>query len=415
VAADSRRTVIRDVRIFDGERIIEADTLLVRDGTIAEVGGHAPAGAGRVDGHGGTLLPGLIDCHVHAEPASLSQALTFGVTTELCMFADPQTVRARRELAARRDDVADIRAASYGATSAASALRQMFGDLPALSGPQDAATFVADRVAEGADYIKLYLEDPRWFGRADLSAETVRALVTAAHEHGRLAVAHADSAAMARMFVAEGGDGLAHVLGDIDPSCPPRFAVATLHATAVFSTEAAGEVDETLRELLGHPRLGPYLNPAVRRVLADPDALTPARAAVATRNAARLNFEAALRSTRALHEAGTPILAGTDVNEGGGPSPMMRALSIGGHGLALHHELGLLVRAGLTPAQALAAATSLPARHFGLADRGRIAPGLRADLLLVDGDPVTDITATRSIAGVWRRGVRLDREARRAA
>lgn len=57
--------------------------------------------------------------------------------------------------------------------------------------------------------------------------------------------------------------------------------------------------------------------------------------------------------------------------------------------------------------EVLAAATSVPARHFGLTDRGRIAPGLRADLLLVDGDPTRDITATRSVAGVWRRGVRL--------
>lgn len=71
----------------------------------------------------------------------------------------------------------------------------------------------------------------------------------------------------------------------------------------------------------------------------------------------------------------------------------------------MHHELVLLTRAGLTAEEALAAATSVPARCFGLADRGRIAPGLRADLVLVDGDPTMDITATRSIVDVWRRGV----------
>ncbi|MFF9199873.1 amidohydrolase family protein [Streptomyces sp. NPDC014779] len=61
------------------------------------------------------------------------------------------------------------------------------------------------------------------------------------------------------------------------------------------------------------------------------------------------------------------------------------------------------------PSEALAGATVVTARHFGLSDRGRIAPGLRADLLLVDGDPVTDITATRSIVVVRRRGVRRQR------
>jgi len=79
------------------------------------------------------------------------------------------------------------------------------------------------------------------------------------------------------------------------------------------------------------------------------------------------------------------------------------------NGASLHGELALLVRAGLTPTEALAAATSVPARAFGLADRGRIAPGLRADLLLVRGDPTRDVTATRDIVGVWKAGVRIGR------
>jgi hypothetical protein len=71
----------------------------------------------------------------------------------------------------------------------------------------------------------------------------------------------------------------------------------------------------------------------------------------------------------------------------------------------------LLVRAGLTPTEALAAATSVPARAFRLSDRGRIARGLRADLVLVDGDPTTDITVTRAISGIWKGGVPFDRAA----
>ena len=80
----------------------------------------------------------------------------------------------------------------------------------------------------------------------------------------------------------------------------------------------------------------------------------------------------------------------------------------------MHGERELLVEAGLPPREARAAATAAPARVFGLADRGRIAPGLRADLLLVAGDPTADITATRDIAAVWKRGVRFDRTAFRA-
>jgi hypothetical protein len=90
-------------------------------------------------------------------------------------------------------------------------------------------------------------------------------------------------------------------------------------------------------------------------------------------------------------------------------SPPGRAVPfLGGvvHGASVHQELQYLVQAGLTPIQALRAATLTPARRFGLEDRGRIAEGLRADLLLVDGDPTTTISDTLNLRGVWRRGTR---------
>lgn len=77
------------------------------------------------------------------------------------------------------------------------------------------------------------------------------------------------------------------------------------------------------------------------------------------------------------------------------------------HGASVHHELQLLVQAGLTPVEALRAATSTPARRFGLADRGRILEGLRANLLLVDGDPTRHISDTLNLRQVWRRGSAL--------
>lgn len=76
-------------------------------------------------------------------------------------------------------------------------------------------------------------------------------------------------------------------------------------------------------------------------------------------------------------------------------------------GASLHHELQLRVKAGLTPTEALKAATSLPARRFGLIDRGRIVNGARADLLLVKDDPTSNVSDTLFIQPVWRQGVRL--------
>jgi imidazolonepropionase-like amidohydrolase len=106
-----------------------------------------------------------------------------------------------------------------------------------------------------------------------------------------------------------------------------------------------------------------------------------------------------LTSVARLRQAGVPLLAGTDSpNPGTAPGP------------SIHRELELLVRAGLTPVEALRAATSAPARAFGLEDRGQIAVGQRADLVLVRGDPTTDILATRDIVRIWKGGHEFDRE-----
>jgi imidazolonepropionase-like amidohydrolase len=111
------------------------------------------------------------------------------------------------------------------------------------------------------------------------------------------------------------------------------------------------------------------------------------------------NLGNALATVAALHAAGVDILAGTDVSEA---NPAFGGMA---HGASVHHELQLLVQAGLTPLQALRSATSVPARRFALTDRGRITPGALADLLLVDGDPTTTISDTLSTRAVWRRGV----------
>lgn len=112
------------------------------------------------------------------------------------------------------------------------------------------------------------------------------------------------------------------------------------------------------------------------------------------------NLGDVLATVAALHHAGVDILVGTDVSV---PLPFLGGLA---HGVSVHHELQLLVAAGLTPTEALRAATAVPARRFGLSDRGRITPGARADLLLVDGDPTSNIADTLSVRTVWRRGVR---------
>jgi hypothetical protein len=146
--------------------------------------------------------------------------------------------------------------------------------------------------------------------------------------------------------------------------------------------------------LADDPVLAPYLTSDDARMLRSrfPGASAPA-------DVLKIPSE----TVKALKAAGVRILAGTDCGNAGTA-----------HGASLHRELALLAAAGLTPAEALAAATTVTADTFGLSDRGRIAPGLRADLVLVDGDPTVDVAATRKIVGVWKLGSPIDRDAYRA-
>lgn len=112
------RTLIHDVRVFDGSRTIPCADVLIEDNRIAELDANADrVGADiDVDGTGRTLLPGLIDAHTHTFDGSLARALTYGVTTELDMFCLPSNLARQRKLA-ERDDVADLRSAGVLATA----------------------------------------------------------------------------------------------------------------------------------------------------------------------------------------------------------------------------------------------------------------------------------------------------------
>ena len=110
-------------------------------------------------------------------------------------------------------------------------------------------------------------------------------------------------------------------------------------------------------------------------------------------------LSSANKSVKLMHDAGVPILAGDDSNS----NPHAPASPEVGH--ALHQELKLLVDAGLSPTDALRAATVIPAQKFNLRDRGVIAPGCRADLVLLKEDPTVDIANIGSIKQVWCNGV----------
>jgi len=369
-------TVFTNVRVFDGERVTAPSTLLVRDGLITDDTAH-PADAEPVDGNGGVLLPGLIDSHVHIDFRSdLERCVAAGVTTVLDM--------ATRDIAALDivRDPADLptvlRAGMPASAPGGTHTKKMgFAGSSAVTSQADAARFVADRAQEGVDYIKVIVEDPRMPGTKALPAPILAAIVAEAHSRGLLVFAHAVTSAALRLADDAGVDVLTHAPLNRDLDAAGAATLAARGTVLVPTLTMMRGVSETI----GSQRMFRILR---RFRIAPPVEYAHARGSVA-----------------AARAAGVTIVAGTDANnEAGAPfSPP--------HGSSLADELGLLVDAGLTPTEAIRSATALPARIFSLDDRGVIAAGLRADLLLVDGDPTVDIGAIRNVRGVWIAGARV--------
>lgn len=377
--------VISDVAVFDGEKLLGRRSVVVADGTITEIGESvdAPDGSTAIDGTGQTLLPGLIDAHVHLrDVARNEQAAAYGVTTMLDMLSTPPMIERLRDDVGVHPNAADFRSAINAATSPGGHGTEYGFDPPTLSAPEEAEAFVRARVDEGSDYLKIIMEP----SMPTLTDETVAALVEAAHRHDLITVVHVSYARDAKAAIEAGADGLAHVWwDDAAPAVADVVADHDAFVVATLTVHASVAGDEPGAALLDDERILDRITGTGRsELLATFPRTRPAMRGIGA------------EAVGLLHDAGVDVLAGTDA-----PNPGTT------FGASLHQELELLVDAGLSTAEALAAATSLPARRFDLDDRGRIAEGLRADLLLVDGDPLADITSTRSIVDVWVGGHRL--------
>jgi imidazolonepropionase-like amidohydrolase len=401
-AAEPPALLIRDVRIFDGHRTSEHRSVLVRNGVIAAIGGPAMAaeGATVVPGAGRTLLPGIIDAHVHVSHGLpekvLQQSARLGVTTVLDMFTNAATLKRIRELEALDSpDMADVRSSGVGATAPHGHPTEMDPNdpIPTLTEPGQAQAFVDARIAEGSDYIKIIYEDNSEFGGKappipTLSPATIRAVVAAAHRRGKLAVVHVQTEAQARTAIEAGVDGLAHLF--VGETASPDFGrFARAHHVFVVPTLSVmylrcGRSDGAV--IAADNRLMPQTFPEFTAMLKQ----KTGRAA--------LSCAATDQAVRELRDAHVPILVGTDA-----PVPGST------YGASTLDEMALLVADGLTPTEALIAGTSAAAKAFRLADRGEVKVGKRADLLLVNGDPSANIDAVKDIAAVWKRGVPVPR------
>jgi imidazolonepropionase-like amidohydrolase len=385
-------TLVQDVRVFDGKSAHEHRSVLVRDGVIvdADYRGKAPAGARVVEGRNRTLLPGLIDAHVHSWQ-HFELPLVFGVTTQVDMFTGVEVMqRIKKQMAeGRNQGEADLFSAGTLITAPGGHGTEFPVKIPTLENGGDAQAFVDARIAEGSHFIKIVMEDG--FGDHhfnSLDTRTVKALIDAAHKRGKLAVVHISNLKDARAALEAGADGLAHLFVAAKITQQEADALARLaQAKGAFVVPTFSVLESIAgvkpQDLLDDEGVASLLDREERGALQTGYGPTPRPAILA----------APKMVTSAMRRAGVPVLAGTDAGNAGTQ-----------YGASLHHELAALVDAGLTPREALVAATSAPARAFRLGQRGQIARGYKADLVLVEGNPLQDIAATRRIVEVWKDG-----------
>ncbi|OJJ03947.1 hypothetical protein ASPVEDRAFT_43417 [Aspergillus versicolor CBS 583.65] len=342
---------ITNVRVFDGKNIQDPNTLIINGDVI---GRPDTIPDETIDAGGLTLLPGLIDAHVHlTSREDLVQMAKYGITTAFDMATWPAE---HLSYLRNQKGVTDIRSCGLAATAPGS-IHSRMPTIPQealVSTPDDAEEFVETQLAEGADYIKIIADVP------GPSQECLDALVIAAHCRNRIVIAHAVSLEATRMAQAANADVITHAPLD-------------------------GVMDDAeVQKMVQEGRLSIPTLTMMKRV-----------------SVKRGKYAHCHDTVAALHRAGVPILAGADSNSAPGVPAHVA------HGVSLHEELELLVNCGLSNCDALRAATELPASYFRLHDRGVVQVGRRADLVLVRGNPLEDIRATRNIERIWIAGKEL--------
>lgn len=277
----------------------------------------------------------------------------------------------------------DIRSAGLPVTASGS-IHSCKLPLPAealLSGPEETERFVQQRIDEGLDYIKLIADVP------GPRQETLNAVSAAAHGRGKMVVAHASSFTPFNMALEAKADIITHA---------PRDKSVTEETAALMAQKKVISVPTLtmMQAVSARPPLGAALGMMVSK-----PSLFMAIARAKRNGPGQQTYENARDSMTAMYQAGVPILAGTDCHEE--PNSFFEVK----HGDFLHQELELLVEADVSVLDALRAAAVLLAEHFQLNDRGVIAEGKRADLVLLHEDPTKSIGATRGIDRVWCGGI----------
>ena len=389
-------------RIIDGTpgSVIDRGTLIVRGGRVETIGPAdrvvVPDAAQRIDVSGRTILAGLINTHGHvsdtnglrSDPAFYTRAhvlaqlgryARYGVTTVFSLGGD------RAPGFAVRDEQ----------VSPALSRARLFlaGPVIADHDPEQARATVDDVAKLNPDFIKIRVDDN--LGRTRKMPEAAyRAIIDRAHHHGLRVAAHIFYLEDAKALLGAGADFIAHSVRDtaVDAELIDLLKARDVCYCPTLMREVSTFVYESTPAFFTDPFFGRDADAAVIEQLSDPERQRSVRRNE-TAQAYKQALEIASRNLKTLADAGVRIAMGTDT----GPPGRFQ-------GYFEHLELERMVTAGLTPRQALAAATGVAAECMGAAAIGTLEEGNGADFLVLTGNPLDDIRNTRTIESVWVAG-----------
>ena len=423
----SEHTLFDQLRVITGDgSVLENAAVLLQGDTIVAVGASAgmdiPADTTRINLAGKTLLPALIDAHAHLGYegtsswgaqnytrenllAQLNRYAWYGFGAVFSAGSDPdalaleiQRQQAAGEIGgARFVFAAGMAPPGQGPNNQflveALAVEQQTGNtiLRGLASEEQARDAVRAVAELQIPFIKLWVDD-RNGTQVKLSPAIYRATIAEARQHGIAVVVHQQYAEDMPDLIAAGVSGFLH--GRLEEGFTPEIALAAKQ-NDVFIVPNLG-LAELRREAIGDD---PFLAHTLPADTALRMSASTQRLAAPARDP---QLEQTLQSSFAmLLNANVDIVLGTDAG----------AVRDHPYGYVGHRELEIFVRHGMSPMQAISAATSVAARALGLGSSGQIKAGFRADLLILDQNPLEDIRHTRSIHQVWLGGRLLDRNA----
>ncbi len=400
----SQPILIRGGTLIDG--VPRQADLLIDNGRIAAAGPNlqAPAGATIVDAKGKSILPGLFDLHTHVPYATvggspqdwgknLKAYLRAGITSLADFGTYPETYEpVRRLLASGTWKGPRVHFAARFSTPGGHGVEGGRGDFftNEVLTPRQAHAAMARVLPYKPDVIKVFTDGWRYASAPDMTSmeeETLRAIVEDAHKAGIPVLTHTVTLAKGKIAARAGVDAIMHGIQD-QPVDDELIQLMKANNVAYGPTAAVYE-----------PRAG-YINEPLLEQLLEPAAIDAlkSRRMLAAPSAQRIRkYEFLKQNVAALHKAGITIVTGTDAGITGTH-----------HGWASLREIKLLSGAGLGPLEALKAATANAARVLRSKDRGSLAPGALADLVLINGRPDRDINAIDNIDAVFQSGQPVD-------